>query len=30
MIGNLAEKYGYADLAECITIADPLEVWQLK
>jgi dipeptidase len=30
LIGNLAEEYGYADLAECITLADPKEVWQLE
>ena len=30
LIGSLAEKYGYADLAECITLADPKEVWQLE
>jgi len=30
LIGELAEKYGYADLAECLTIADPREVWQLE
>lgn len=30
LIGSLAEKYGYGDLAECITIADPKEVWQLE
>ena len=30
LIGTLAEEYGYADLAECITIADPKEVWQLE
>ena len=30
LIGKLAEEYGYADLAECITIADPLEVWQME
>jgi len=30
LIGKLAEEYGYADLAECITIADPDEVWQLE
>jgi dipeptidase len=30
LIGKLAEQYGYADLAECITIADPGEVWQLE
>jgi len=30
LIGKLAEEFGYADLAECITIADPKEVWQLE
>ena len=30
LIGSLAEQYGYADMAECITIADPREVWQLE
>ncbi len=30
LIGSLAEQYGYGDLAECITIADPREVWQLE
>lgn len=30
LIGKLAEQYGYADLAECITIADPEEVWQFE
>lgn len=30
MIGGLAEEYGYGDLAECITIADPKEVWQFE
>lgn len=30
LIGQLAEEYGYGDLAECITIADPLEVWQME
>jgi dipeptidase len=30
LIGSLAEKYGYADLAECITLADKKEVWQLE
>jgi dipeptidase len=30
LIGSLAEGYGYADLAECITIADPNEVWQME
>ena len=30
LIGSLADEYGYADLAECITIADKREVWQLE
>jgi dipeptidase len=30
LIGDLAEKYGYGDLAEGITLADPNEVWQLE
>ena len=30
LIGQLAEKYGYGDFAECITIADPREVWQFE
>jgi dipeptidase len=30
LIGKLAEEYGYGDLAECITLADPKEVWQLE
>lgn len=30
LIGALAEKYGYGDYAECITIADTREVWQLE
>jgi dipeptidase len=30
LIGKLVEEYGYADLAECITLADPKEVWQLE
>lgn len=30
LIGKLAEQYGYGDMAECITIADPKEVWQLE
>jgi dipeptidase len=30
LIGSLAEEYGYADLAECITLADRREVWQLE
>jgi dipeptidase len=30
LIGKLAEEYGYGDWAECITIADTKEVWQLE
>jgi dipeptidase len=30
LIGKLAENYGYGDYAECITIADTKEVWQLE
>jgi len=30
LIGQLAEKYGYGDYGECITIADPREVWQFE
>lgn len=30
LIGKLSEEYGYGDLAECITLADPKEVWQLE
>ena len=30
LIGQLAEEYGYGDLAECITLADPKEVLQLE
>lgn len=30
LIGKLAEEYGYGDLAECITFADPKEVWQFE
>lgn len=30
LIGKLAEEYGYGDYAECITIADPKEIWQLE
>jgi dipeptidase len=30
LIGKLAEEYGYGDLAECISLADPKEVWQLE
>lgn len=27
MMGSLAEKYGYCDSGECLTVADPNEVW---
>lgn len=30
LIGKLGEEYGYGDMAECISIADPNEVWQLE
>ncbi len=30
LIGALAEEYGYGDMAECLTIADPKEVWQFE
>lgn len=30
LIGQLIEKYGYADWGECITIADKDEVWQME
>ena len=30
LIGRLAGEYGYGDYAECITIADPREVWQFE
>jgi len=30
LIGKLAEEFGYGDYAECITIADTKEVWQLE
>ncbi|RKY84784.1 peptidase [candidate division KSB1 bacterium] len=30
LIGELVKKYGYGDRGECITIADPKEVWQLE
>jgi len=30
LIGQLAEEYGYADRAECITVADPVEVWHME
>lgn len=30
LIASLIEKYGYADWGECLTIADPQEVWQME
>jgi dipeptidase len=30
LIGDLIKEYGYADVGECITIADKKEVWQLE
>ncbi|MCK4464582.1 MAG: C69 family dipeptidase [Bacteroidales bacterium] len=30
LIGELIKEYGYADGGECITIADPHEVWQME
>lgn len=30
LMGELVEKYGYADGGECITIADRQEVWQVE
>ena len=27
MMGSLAEQYGYCDSGECLTVADPNEVW---
>lgn len=30
LIGSLVDKYGYGDGGECITIADPHEVWQME
>ncbi|MCH5319510.1 MAG: C69 family dipeptidase [Paramuribaculum sp.] len=29
-MGNLAETYGYGDSGECLTVADPKEVWQFE
>ncbi|HDJ34185.1 MAG TPA: peptidase [Bacteroidetes bacterium] len=29
-MGRLAEKYGYGDYAECLTVADPQEVWHFE
>lgn len=30
LIGALIRKFGYGDTGECITIADPQEVWQME
>ena len=30
LMGSLAEKYGYADTGECLTVADRNEVWQFE
>jgi len=30
LAGELGKKYGYSDRGECITIADPKEVWHLE
>jgi dipeptidase len=30
MIGDLVKKYGYGDSGECITLADPKEVWHFE
>ena len=30
LMGNLIEKYGYGDWGECLTIADPKEVWHFE
>jgi dipeptidase len=30
LVGKLAEEFGYADLAECITFADTKEVWHFE
>jgi len=29
-MGAIAEKYGYGDGGECLTVADPKEVWQFE
>jgi len=29
-MGEIAEKYGYGDTGECLTVADPKEVWQFE
>ena len=30
LMGSLAEKYGYGDSGECLTVADKMEVWQFE
>ena len=30
LMGSLAEKYGYGDSGECLTVADKNEVWQFE
>ena len=30
LMGELAEKYGYGDTGECLTVADKNEVWQFE
>lgn len=30
LIGSLIKQYGFGDYGECITIADPKEVWQME
>ncbi len=30
LIGEMIQEYGYADYGECITLADPKEVWQME
>lgn len=30
LMGDLIEKYGYGDWGECLTIADPKEVWHFE
>lgn len=30
LMGELVKKYGYADYGECLTIADPKEVWHFE
>ncbi len=30
LMGELAERYGYGDSGECLTVADPKEVWHFE